>query len=129
MACDGGCCVVFSINNTLDRARAGGHRIDVPVVRDGDMLGFMLREITREEAQARAEKFGVGMPEDLSKRLYKCIYWNEDTRLCGAYENRPAMCSEYPYPLSELHEPERMHAGKCDHGCDCKGAPLVWLGD
>lgn len=28
---------------------------------------------------------------------FTCRYWNPFTRLCTNYENRPYMCSAYPY--------------------------------
>lgn len=47
---------------------------------------------------------------------YRCIYWDEDARLCGAYQHRPAMCRDYQYPLTA--------GGVCEHGC-AWGAPLL----
>lgn len=28
---------------------------------------------------------------------YTCKHWDQTTRLCTIYENRPFMCSDYPY--------------------------------
>jgi len=135
MSCDGTCCAVFTVNGSMDRLRQG------PTVgylasglQDGDLLGFMLRELTHDEAVERQERFGAYPGRELGDRqFYKCIYWDEDTRLCGAYGNRPQMCSEYPYPW----QPGNTDAvgqcvgigGVCEHGCDCKGAPLLWDGE
>lgn len=59
----------------------------------------MLIPLTVEEARARAAKFG-GNPRILKRKAghhFTCRHWDEETRLCGAYNERPAMCSEYPY--------------------------------
>ena len=29
--------------------------------------------------------------------LFTCMHWNQETKLCKNYMNRPKMCSEYPY--------------------------------
>ena len=89
---------------------------------DGDLIGFMLRPLSDEELWARRERYGLSLPREESEVYYRCVYWDEETRLCGAYANRPDMCRDYPYPLT------RGDAG-CEHGCDCKGAPLVTLGE
>jgi Fe-S-cluster containining protein len=134
MSCTGDCCVAFPIGATLDHCRSGGYRAGIPQVMDGDLLGFMLRELTTEQAIERRERFGVTQPIDPGVTYYRCVYWDEDTRRCGAYENRPAyMCGEYPYPptpgrCDRLGRPEGI-AGVCEHGCDCQGSPLLWEGD
>ncbi len=132
MSCTGACCAVFTVALSMDRLRQG------PTVgflaaglEDGDLLGFMLREIPVEEAEKRRERFGTyeGKPPlDPDRSWYRCIYWDEDTRLCTAYENRPSMCSEYPYPWQPTRR-EGGSEGVCEHGCDCKGAPLLWDGE
>lgn len=72
------------------------------------MLGFMLRSLTFVEVLERDQTFGVTRERDSESAYYRCIYWDETTRLCGAYENRPEMCRSYPYGKA------------CEHGCDCK---------
>jgi Fe-S-cluster containining protein len=113
----------------MDRLRGG--RIE-----DGDLLGFMLRELTHEHAVERQEQFnaygGAAAHElDPTRTYYRCIYWNEETHLCGAYDNRPLMCAEYPYPWKPIDDQcsGQGSAGVCEHGCDCQGAPLLWEGD
>lgn len=44
--------------------------------------------------------------------------------------DRPSfMCGDYPYPpqpnTTNKHGQARKNAGVCEHGCDCKGAPLL----
>jgi hypothetical protein len=123
MSCTGACCAAFPIGTTLDWARSGR-------MGDGDLIAFMLRQISVEEAAERRAPFPRAQPINPDETYYRCIYWDEDTHLCTAYENRPAyMCGEYPYPPTPLRSdklgrPEVL-SGVCEHGCDCKGAPLL----
>lgn len=107
-ACTGKCCVVFNYSVSLDVLRE----------RDDDESKFlvdMLIELTPEEAQARAEKHNVSPPQGYTldqwanqgSQLYTCRHWDEETMLCGVYEDRPRMCRDYPY------------AAKCQHDCAC----------
>jgi Fe-S-cluster containining protein len=127
VSCSGDCCVAFPLSCSKDWL--GSTR-----AQDGDLLAFMLREITVQEAADRRARFGVDKPvRDTGQQWFRCIYWDEETRLCGAYENRPAMCRDYPYPptprtCDKLGRPQE-GAGVCEHGCDCQGAPLLWEGD
>ena len=41
--------------------------------------------------------------------LFNCKHFDKKTRLCGDYENRPKMCSGYPYK------------GVCERGCGFDG--------
>lgn len=100
---------------------------------DGKFLADMLIELTPEQAQERALRFGVKLPDDPSAAmpngLYTCRHWDEDTGLCGVYEDRPRMCRDYPY------------ARACDHDDCCQYRPpmktqirymprtKVWEGD
>ncbi len=75
----------------------------------------MLVELTADQAVERAERFDVTPPEGFDLRSwaeaapgYTCRHWDEETRLCTVYEDRPQMCREYPY------------AGRCQHDCNCK---------
>lgn len=108
--------MAFPVGASKDMLRSG-------TVEDGDIIGFMLRELTLDEARERRQHFGVALPvEDAYGPYYRCIYWDESTRLCGAYGDRPRMCRDYPYPLPG-------DPAKCEHGCSCEGAPLTWPGD
>lgn len=115
MGCDGSCCAAFPINRGRDR-------LGDPNTTDGDLLHFMLRRLTTQEATERREAFGLTAPVVSYEydEWFSCIYWDEESRLCSIYENRPHMCSGYPdYPGTESS------STKCDHGCDCKGAEYV----
>jgi Fe-S-cluster containining protein len=78
------------------------------------LLG-MLEPITIKEAQARRAKFG-GAPllegADEEVGWFKCRHWDETTRLCTIYDQRPWMCRIYP---------STSKGEVCDHGCDCVG--------
>ena len=103
MPCTGSCCVAFPIcGHDLSSIRTN------TTTQNGDLLGFMLRPLTFVEVLERDQQFGVERERHRENAYYHCIYWDEDTRLCGAYENRPEMCRAYPY------------GKKCEHGCDCK---------
>lgn len=84
--CVGDCCVAF----TLPKEPTD------PIVID------MVIPITQMEAIARHQRMGNRKVIDKSQSLdtskwYKCRHWDEETRLCGIYEDRPKMCRDYPY--------------------------------
>lgn len=114
-ACSGKCCAVFNYPTAPDalRERSEGQEGFWP---DQDrFLADMLVALTPEEAQARMERFEISPPEGMDLRewaentgpLYTCRHWDEDTRLCTVYADRPEMCREYPY------------ASRCQHDCNC----------
>lgn len=81
---------------------------------DDAFLADMLIGLTSEEAQERVERFEVTLPEGYTAAewgdagsIYTCRHWNEQTRLCGAYGDRPKMCADYPY------------GRQCQHDCAC----------
>lgn len=116
--CDGRCCSVFVYPSAPDelRERWEGYP-DSERKRDDLFIADMLIGLTADEAQVRVDRFGVDMSEamtqsvhdlvELGYSLYTCKHWDEDTRLCTAYDERPKMCQEYPYTK------------KCEHGCGC----------
>jgi len=107
--CTGTCCAAFRIPHTpasLKRAVRQGR------VLDGDQLLDMLIPLTPKEARERNRQFGGDgdnpFPWSDRGHHFTCRHWDEDTRLCTIYEERPMMCREFPY-------------GKdCPFGCDCK---------
>lgn len=115
--CTGKCCAMFVYSCSKEEllAHPDEHR-------DGQQIGDMLQPLTLVEALERAERFDFdtstwtalakdtleGRLQAQPPALYTCKHWDEDTRLCGIYEDRPAMCRAFPY-------------GKpCEHGCACK---------
>ena len=106
MSCDGSCCAVFYFPSSPDEIR---QKLDAGINYndgDGEYLADMLIPLTLEEAQERAEKFGIRPPSyethgrlgwNENTPLYTCKHWDEETRLCSAYEDRPKMCRDFPY--------------------------------
>jgi Fe-S-cluster containining protein len=91
------------------------------------MIADMLIEITPAEAAARLEAAGAVLPEDENLNmvkwaegieqagghypLYTCRHWDPQTKLCTVYDERPAMCRDYPYD------------GRCNADCACSYTP------
>jgi Fe-S-cluster containining protein len=112
--CNGACCVAFPISCTLEELR------ERDTIEDQVDLLAMLVPLTHEEAADRRARFGVELPvRDEDPAYFRCVHWDETTRLCGNYENRPGMCRWYPYEQ------------RCEHGCDCDAGrpPRLWQGD
>lgn len=121
-ACDGRCCAVFTFSSSIDDLRQsvdgtlerGGKPIKI---RDDEVLLDMFVPLTPEESAERRERFGivythaaegVQRQHDGSappEQHYTCRHWDEDTRLCTIYEDRPNMCRDFPY------------GNVCTHGC------------
>lgn len=114
MSCAGDCCVAFPISAPLSKLWVKQD------VEDGLDILAMLVPLTLDEARDRRARFGVDQPvSERNGPYYRCVHWDEDTRLCTNYEGRPGMCRYYPYD-----EP-------CEHGCACEAGrpPLLWKGD
>ncbi len=79
--------------------------------KDGALIAFMARPITVFEADRRSRKLKHGRTRhqllDSHEQWYRCIYWNEESRLCTNYGHRPQMCRDFPY------------GQPCGYGCDC----------
>ena len=79
------------------------------VYRDGRFISDMVIPLTRRQAVARWRKFVSTetplprLPKD--RATFTCRHWDENTRLCTVYEERPLMCRAYPY------------GGACSAGC------------
>lgn len=113
--CPGRCCAVFYTPlkpiEWMQRATESKNP-------EAGYIFDMLIPLTYDEAAARWQRlFGGEMPDTVATpdvpggHLYTCRHWDEETRLCGAYETRPAMCSGYPYGHT------------CFHGCEYKLSP------
>lgn len=107
MPCSGKCCAVFNYPTSPDELRKRGQGDDV-------FLADMLIGLTADEAEERALRFDVTPPDGYTTRQwaevypsYTCRHWDEETKLCGVYEERPVMCAAYPY------------GRKCQHDCNC----------
>lgn len=106
-ACTGKCCSVFNFPSTPEQLRERGDAESL-------FLADMFVPLTVEEAVERGARFDVTPPADMSlvewaenAVSYTCRHWDEETRLCGVYENRPKMCADYPY------------GRPCQHDCAC----------
>lgn len=97
MSCDGTCCTVFTYPRTPEELREKPWE-HYPSQADAHYIADMLIPLTTEEAQERRAIFGGSeIADDSTTPFYTCKHWNEDTRLCNNYEDRPQMCAEYPY--------------------------------
>lgn len=107
--CRGDCCVAFYVpTHKDDLASTPTADFDVATMKD------MLIPLTRRQVRDRRAKFGVKhtpMSPDAEGYLYKCRHWDEDTRLCKIYAQRPKMCRDFPYEkpcgYGCSHRPER----------------------
>jgi Fe-S-cluster containining protein len=104
--CDGRCCASFTLpKDAIERFQNGANGDDAPFILD------MLIPLTRRQQVARVKRLGYGTvarnPRD--KAPFTCRHWDEKTRLCTVYEQRPGMCRDFPYGRPCEHE-----------GCECK---------
>lgn len=71
---------------------------------DGAAIFSMVRPLTLAEARERRARFGAtGERTTADDHFYRCVLWDEETRRCSAYAERPAMCSGYPYASECFH--------------------------
>lgn len=122
-ACTGKCCAVFNWQASLEEMaerveKWRSHPNTSQQMHDDVMISAMLIPLTAEEAVERAEQFDVTPPEGMTLeswaalgKTYTCKHWNPITMLCGAYEDRPMMCRDYPYDKP------------CQHDCNCTYRP------
>lgn len=108
--CTGACCAAFVISGGMDNfkrlldGRTNEYRGDHMV-----RLKDILEPISSDEARDRLTRFGGSLKDfDPAQQMFKCTKWDETTRRCTVYEQRPAMCHDYP-------------SKACDHGCSTKG--------
>lgn len=109
-SCAGACCSVFPMRaETLARLRKKPSGFT-----DGPYILDMLIPLTRRQALRRSRRLGYPDPPRYGNHkggrkspllLFTCRHWDEETRLCTDYANRPKMCSEYPY------------GNPCERGC------------
>jgi Fe-S-cluster containining protein len=101
--CTGACCAVFIYPDPADIERFAR-------MEDGAFIADMLIPLDLVSAAERMEKFGFSYWADQSlfdwdgrnlsgdgRRLMTCKHWDQESGLCGVYDNRPMMCREYPY--------------------------------
>lgn len=106
MSCAGRCCAVFALpTDAIPRLEAGANGDDGPFILD------MIVPLTPTKARSRLKRLGYDDDPDVTKpagkRWFTCRHWDEETRLCDEYNQRPEMCRDFPYGLD------------CPHGCSC----------
>jgi Fe-S-cluster containining protein len=114
--CSGKCCAVFNFPVTPEQLLQRSEGREGPYPDEDRFLADMLVKLTPEEAMERGLRHEVDPPTGFDLRewsehtgpLYTCRHWDEETRLCTVYDQRPRMCRDYPY------------AGRCQHDCECK---------
>lgn len=109
LTCAGNCCAVFVLpKDCLPRLASG--EANGPV--DGPFIADMVIPLTRRQARDRMRRLGMAWPwfrrRVLKYDFYTCRHWDEVTRLCTVYKQRPKMCRDFPYGA------ECAHAG-CGH--------------
>lgn len=97
--CGGGCCAVFWLPREIG-----------PGTVDGEFIADMRIELTEEQARERWAKFigtepRASLTGNEQRTTYTCRHWDEETRLCTVYDQRPNVCRDYPY------------GNPCSHGC------------
>jgi len=110
--CTGACCAAFQLEYTLRELRTRK-------LQDGAFIADMVIPLSPKEARERSLRFGgnaLPWPWKQRGHHFACRHWDEQTRLCTVYEERPRMCSGYPY------EGEPCELGE---GCTCIVAPAV----
>ena len=102
--CPGHCCVAFYLSTPHDRIDDMADEFQ-----DGEVIADMVIPLSVAEANERLERFESDreyMPK-WEGHVYTCRHFDERTRLCTIYEERPQMCRDYPYG----------RAGGCEYQC------------
>lgn len=85
MPCDGRCCSTFTMSTPLAQLESQPRHSE-----DGEYILSMIVPQTNAEAEALGAKA-------LDRPHFGCALWDPETRLCRRYEQRPKMCSRFPY--------------------------------
>jgi len=104
--CNGDCCRMFTIcGYTYDEIKRKHEAKED--IQDLDKIVDMLVTLTKEEIEAGFEGYAkpykklyedAGITIDkLIGKMFTCKHHNKETSLCNDYENRPALCREFPY--------------------------------
>lgn len=95
-SCDGRCCAVFCLPHTIRQLR---QKAAAGALEDGAFIAAMVIPLTPNQARERAAEFGTKLEARWEHRghHFACRHWDEETRLCTVYEQRPTMCRDFPY--------------------------------
>lgn len=118
--CTGLCCAAFALPHTIRDLKARARQRAIvdsegdPA--EGDKIADMVIPLTPKEARERNRRFGGDAEFSWSNRgrHFTCRHWDEETRLCGIYDDRPSMCRGFPYERED----------GCPFGCGCKGEAI-----
>lgn len=124
--CNGNCCVVFFPGGATAETVA----VEKKALAEGNIEGTpeqlfvvdMLVPLTGKEAaerylrlvpveQRNVQHLTSFLDPEQEGRHFTCRHFDEETRKCREYANRPGMCSLYPY--------YRTTHRQCEHGCGC----------
>lgn len=86
-------------------------------MRDGEVIADMVIPLSIAQANERLERFGSDREylPDCEGHVYTCRHFDEGTRLCAIYEQRPEMCRDYPYG----------NDGGCEYECGYRAPPSI----
>ena len=123
-SCAGACCAAFplAINHPAFNKGAKG---------EAAFIADMVIPLTRRQALARSRKFGYPDPPKYPSNWswFTCRHWDEETRLCGVYDKRPAMCQDYPYFNNKCERGCGYKLGQSDHAKAAERDDSPWLWD
>lgn len=91
--CTGACCSVFALTHVPDLVARP------EAIVDGEQILDMIVPLAPDQARDRFASLGYGdLPGGIAEdHPHTCRHWSGQTRLCGIYATRPAMCSRFPY--------------------------------
>lgn len=75
--------------------RCSGHCCEAFAIDEGALLGDLERSEDKEEIIEISKILNLLI--SIEDKYYTCKYFDDRTRNCGNYENRPKMCKDYPY--------------------------------
>lgn len=103
-ACTGACCALFWWSRTPEQLQAWPLLAGGSTPAESRFIADMLVALDEAEARRRIDEFAIKTTYEEAtshegRLLYTCRHWDERTRLCTVYEQRPVMCREFPYGL------------------------------
>jgi Fe-S-cluster containining protein len=102
--CRGACCAVFPLHQgfAMFNPRMGTASLSA----ENTQIAQMIVPLTQDEADARMDRLGYDrVVQGEGYGLFTCAHWDEGSRQCGIYADRPDMCRKYPYDEA------------CERGC------------